>query len=110
ILKHVEEIQTGVANGEPVSEFALYQNYPNPFNGETTITFELAKDAFVEVKIFAVTGQSVRTLFSGELKNGTHRLNWDGRNEQGQIMASGVYVYRLRSEGFSQSRKLVLMK
>jgi hypothetical protein len=89
--------------------FRLHQNYPNPFNPTTTIAFELPVAGDVQMMVFNVLGQKVRTLYSGWLSAGTHSVDWDGRSEGGEA-ASGVYFYRLVADGFSQSRKMVLLR
>ena len=70
--------------------FELYQNSPNPFNASTQIRFDIPADAFVTIVIFNVTGQRIRTLTAGHLRGGTHISSWDGRNDHGGAMASGV--------------------
>jgi len=86
--------------------FALDQNYPNPFNPATTIKYRLAESGFVDLGVFNILGQKVATLVSAEQKPGVYKIEW---NAEG--LAGGVYLYRLTSEkGFTQVRKLVLMK
>ena len=94
---------------QPVS-FALGQNYPNPFNPTTTIRYSLAKKSDVALEIYTVLGQHVRTLFSGAQTTGEYELVWDGTNDGGAHVASGVYFYRLRTGDFSAVRKLVMIR
>ena len=95
---------------------ALLHNYPNPFNPETIIPFAVAPPsglvgrAPVTLDIFNVLGQKMRTLVSGELRPGYHRVAWDGRDEGGSEVASGVYIYRLEVGEFQQSRRLLLVR
>ncbi len=92
-------------------QFLLSQNYPNPFNPETTIPFALSQPAGVTLKIYNARGQEVRTLLNNASKSaGQHRVTWDGRDNRGQIVASGVYVYRLSAQGVVQSRRMVLAR
>lgn len=100
---------TGV-DSTPVAGIRLGANYPNPFNPSTTIPFTLSRPAPVAVDVLGVDGRHVATLFTGELPAGTHELRWSGRDESGLPVASGVYLYRLRSEGAEQERKLLLLK
>jgi hypothetical protein len=86
-------------------DFELMQNYPNPFNPVTTIEFMLTEASFAEVKIYSVTGEEVATVVSGKLEAGTHRFTWDARD-----MASGVYFYKMRAQGMSQVKKMVLLR
>ena len=90
---------------------ALAQNYPNPFNPTTTILFSLAERGRVVLKVFDVSGRLVRTLADATLSAGAlHRIEWDGRDEGGVSVASGVYFYRLVTGGFNSTRKMVLLK
>lgn len=90
--------------------FALNQNYPNPFNPSTTITFDLPKRSHISLVVFNSLGQEVRRLANSELPAGTHRVIWDGRADNGSLVASGIYFYKLFAEDFSQTRKMLLLK
>ena len=91
-------------------ESALAQNYPNPFNAETAISYRLRVAEHVDLAIFDLAGQRVRTLFSGRREAGAYALRWDGRNESGTAVASGVYLYRLDTPSIQESRRLTLLK
>ncbi len=91
-------------------DFALYQNYPNPFNPETQITFDLPTRVDVSLTIYNMLGQKVRTLVNESKPAGTHIVRWDGSNNQGVQVASGVYVYTIRAGEFVQSKKMTFMK
>jgi subtilisin-like proprotein convertase family protein len=93
----------------PIS-YNLAQNSPNPFNPSTSITFALASDAEIDLSIFNIRGEKVRTLASGAMSRGSHTLTWDGRDDNGSGVASGIYFYRITSEQFSGSKKMILMK
>jgi WD40 repeat protein len=88
----------------------LAQNYPNPFNPTTTIAFSLSKDADVELRIFDLRGASVRTLLNGRRSTGVHRVTWDGANDNGQPIASGVYFYKLTVGSFTDTKKMTVLK
>ncbi|HER43603.1 MAG TPA: T9SS type A sorting domain-containing protein [Candidatus Eisenbacteria bacterium] len=108
------ELAAGAVTGA-VTDFTprvavLYQNYPNPFNPSTSIEFSLPARERVSLKVFDVSGRLVRTLVDGPLPDGNHRYAWDGRNERGAAVASGVYFYVLRSESIRQARKAVLLR
>ena len=93
------------------SSFRLQQNYPNPFNSSTQITFELSSAGEVSLQVYNLIGQKVRTLVNGRKLVGTHRVKWNGRDDLGQPVASGVYIYRLSAgEHFVQSRKMLLLR
>ena len=104
--------ETAVAEAEGVvpATFALAQNFPNPFNPSTTIAFQLGLPSQVELSIYSMNGQRVRTLFSGTLPAGPHRQQWDGRDERGKRVASGAYLYRLSAGDFVATRQLMLIK
>jgi uncharacterized delta-60 repeat protein len=95
---------------ERPSEFVLSQNYPNPFNPTTRIEFTLAKSGFVTLKIYDLGGRVVRTLVSQQLSAGYKSVTWDGKNQDGNDAASGVYFYELKVGDFSQSKKMLLLK
>jgi photosystem II stability/assembly factor-like uncharacterized protein len=90
--------------------FHLRQNYPNPFNPLTLISYELPAETDVSLTIYNVSGQRVRTLVSGRQSTGTHKVQWDGRDERGNQVSSGVYLYRLEAGSFSETRKMLLAK
>jgi uncharacterized delta-60 repeat protein len=92
------------------SEFVLSQNYPNPFNPTTKIEFTLAKSDFATLQIYDVLGRKVRTLVSEELSSGYKSVIWDGKNDDGKDVASGVYFYQLKVGDFSEPKKMLLLK
>ena len=92
-------------------QYALFANFPNPFNPSTSIEYALPEDAEVELVIYDVLGQTVQTLVANELQGaGYYRLTWDGRNQSGHTVSSGMYFYRLATPGFTQTRKMILLK
>ncbi len=99
----------------PPKETVLLANYPNPFNPETWIPYQLSDPAEVTVSIYALDGKLVRTLELGQMPAGVYQIRsraayWDGRNAQGEPVASGVYFYTLRAGDFSATRKMVIRK
>lgn len=92
------------------TRFSLRQNYPNPFNPETRIEYTLPKTAFVKLKVYNMLGQEVRTLVNEIQEAGLKSVVWDGKNNLGELVSSGVYVYRIVADEFTQSFKVVLMK
>ncbi|MCK5126051.1 MAG: S8 family serine peptidase [candidate division Zixibacteria bacterium] len=91
-------------------QFTLHQNFPNPFNPATTISFSLPKAGEVIAQVFDILGREVRTLSNSYYPAGEHELFWDGKNKDGQSVASGVYFYRVRHDSENLTRKMVLMK
>jgi hypothetical protein len=102
---HVEQTNAGLPG-----TFELFQNYPNPFNPETVIRYRLSAVSEVELAIFGVTGRRVRTLVQGRHSAGAHTVIWDGRDDRGQIVASGLYLYRLVAGELIQARRMVLLR
>ena len=88
----------------------LQQNAPNPFNSQTVIPWFVLEAGPARLEVFALTGQRVAVLHDGPREAGLHRLRWDGRDDQGRPLASGVYVYRLVTAGGAQTRKLTLLR
>jgi hypothetical protein len=101
-------VDEGVA--QVPNEFALKQNYPNPFNPETNIEFNLPKEQDVYLSVFNLLGQQIRTLVDTKLEAGRHVAHWDGKNDNGVGVPSGVYFYRLYTPEFSQTNKMVLVR
>ena len=90
--------------------FTLYQNYPNPFNPTTSIEFDLPQVQQVRVDIYNLRGQLVRRLLDNSLPAGNHQVVWNGRDETGVAVASGIYFYRLESELYNDVHKMTLIK
>jgi hypothetical protein len=90
--------------------FALVQNYPNPFNSDTVIRFALPVAGDVELAVFNLAGQRAATLVQGMRDAGTYAVRWDGTDDAGQALASGVYLYRLRAGAQEQTCKLLLVR
>lgn len=104
----IEDDQTG---GSLVPRaFAIGQNFPNPFNPSTTLFYEVPKASRVELVVYDIHGRKVRSLVAGHREAGQHSVTWDGRNEDGVRVASGIYLYRFSSERFAETRKMVLLK
>lgn len=94
----------------PPTVTRLYANYPNPFNPNTTISFDLAAEGEVDLRIFNLRGQLVQTLCHSSLGIGHHRLIWNGTDSTGRKVSSGVYFYRLKTPDYSNSRRMILLK
>lgn len=91
-------------------EFALRQNAPNPFNPTTSIAYDLPKATNVRLDIFNVLGQKVVTLVDGFQNAGTQNVIWDGRDQSGSSVASGIYFYRISAGDFSATKKMMMLK
>jgi len=92
------------------ASFLVSPNYPNPFNPTTKIKFELPEASQVNLTIFNLLGSKVRTLTEGRKEAGYHEAQWDGRNDAGHAVTSGVYIYRLTAGSYQSLRKMILVK
>jgi hypothetical protein len=95
-------------------EFALLQNFSNPFNPETWIPFQLAQDVYVVIRIYNASGKAIRILDLGHKPAGFYASKdkaayWDGENEAGERVASGVYFYSIQAGGFTATRKMLML-
>ena len=100
-------------NGEKAyipDEFMLYQNYPNPFNPSTTIQYELPVPTNVQLKIYDILGKEIKTVIKEFQQPGKKIYQWDGRDNRGRMVSSGVYFYQLQTNEFLQTKKLMLLK
>ncbi len=102
---------TGIdCEGNPVYRFKLEEAYPNPFNPSTTIGFSLNTQGPVDLVVYDMLGREVKQLVSGTMAVGFHHVQWDGTNRNGETVGTGMYLARLSSQGFSESRRLMLLK
>jgi hypothetical protein len=92
------------------STFGLYPNHPNPFNTETMIRFSLTKNANVEIEIFNINGQHIRSLAQGRYAAGIHTLRWDGRDDRETLVSSGIYLCQIKSGDNRIVRRMILSK
>lgn len=90
--------------------FELSQNYPNPFNPGTTIRFALPRSGRVQLEVFNLLGQKIKTLVDEKLSAGVKEVSWDGRDETGRSVPSGTYFYRLFAGDYTKTRKMILLK
>lgn len=90
--------------------YALSQNYPNPFNAVTTIEYKLPKSERIQLSVYNVLGQKVTTLYNGIHMLGTYSIKWDGKNDHGEALPSGIYFYRLKTDAYTKTAKMILLK
>ena len=91
-------------------DYCLYQNYPNPFNPSTSILYTLSEKSYVSMKIHDMLGREIRTLFAGDQTAGSHKVEWDGLDDRGGRVPSGIYFYTLTAKGFRETRKLLMLR
>ena len=101
---------TNLADGVPAYENSLSCNYPNPFNPSTQIEYSIAKDSHVDLSIYNVAGQRVRTLVNDFKKAHHYKVLWDGRSNSNDVVSSGVYFYVLKTNTYTKARKLVVLR
>jgi hypothetical protein len=92
------------------ARFGLSQNYPNPFNPATTIRYFLYKREKIMLEVFNLLGERIRTLANEEQPTGDHKVTWDGKDQTGKTLPSGIYFYRLRGKDFAETKKMLLLK
>ncbi len=105
----VDTAPVGIEEAPLPTDFVLAQNYPNPFNPSTTIRYALPTPVDVQLSIYNVLGQRVRLALSGRQLAGNHTYLWDGTNDAGRPVASGVYFYRLKAGEYVKTRKMMLL-
>jgi len=92
------------------ANFHLFQNWPNPFNPVTAIRFELPVNDHVRLEIFNINGRFVKQIVNASLSGGSYTFFWNGKNEHGRQMSSGIYYYRLRASEFVDVKRMVLLR
>jgi hypothetical protein len=90
--------------------YSLNQNYPNPFNPSTVINYSMERKGKVNISIYNILGQHVKTLVDGEVEAGPNQVIWDGTDQEGSGVASGVYFYKMTTEKYVETRKMALMR
>lgn len=97
-------------SGEVPTSFRIEQNYPNPFNPETTIIYKIGDPGPVKVTIYNALGQQIRSLVDEIQDVGEYRVSWNGKNDRGVGVSSGIYFYRFETRGFQAVRKMTLLR
>ncbi len=114
MLDNVEIVSAGGTdnnnNSAPAITTALGSNYPNPFNPETTISYSVEKAGNVSIEIYNILGQKVKTLVNDKKEAGSHNVVWNGKDQAGNNVSSGVYFYRMKNGSYSKTNKMILMK
>ena len=90
--------------------YSIHQNYPNPFNPTTTIEYSLDQNRDVELSIYSITGELIRTLDSGSKTAGVHKVMWNGLDNRSHQVASGIYIYTISAGEFNATKRLVLLR
>ena len=102
---------TDVSNDKIIpAKFTVFQNYPNPFNPSTTISYSIPTNSLVSLRIYDILGREVKTLVNSEQRAGVYNMVWNGENNFGNKVASGIYIYRVIAGNNIQTKKMILMK
>ena len=109
-LDYPTDVEDSEDMADIIKAVHLFQNYPNPFNPVTRIKFELPERGRVKLCIYAVNGQLVRTLVEKNMAAGPHSIRWDGQDDAGRSVTSGVYFYSLVTPRVRESRKMILLR
>ena len=104
-----QPIVTAVEDTSPAA-FPTIANYPNPFNPSTMISFKLPEAGFAELAVYNLTGQKIRTLIAGEISSGVHEVVWDGCDDSGNPVSSGIFVSRLAAGEAVVTNRMTLVK
>jgi hypothetical protein len=104
------DVEDEVAEEKVPGESSLFDNYPNPFNPETRISYSIVHPCYVRLAIFNVLGQRIRILVDQDQPTGSKQVVWDGKDENGNEVASGIYFYKLEAGEFNQTKKMVLIR
>lgn len=107
---NVTSIEDTNENQQVVQSFKLMRNFPNPFNPATTIEYQIPKTAKVSVRIYNISGQLVKEIFNETQDKGVHRVTWDGTSRNNQHVASGIYIYTVKSDDLILSKKMILLR
>jgi hypothetical protein len=113
VFELTASLVTSSSDRKPVTlplTMMLYPNYPNPFNPSTTITYFLPRSQKIIVAVYNLLGQKVVNLWRGDQRAGTHSVTWDGRDRDGRIVSSGVYIYRIDAADVTKSAKMMFLK
>lgn len=110
VFNVVSPLEISQSNGQLPERFKLYQNYPNPFNPTTTLRYDLPERSEVMLTIYGVLGREVTVAVDSWQEAGSHEAMWDGTNDVGQPVSAGIYLYQIRARGFSQVKKMVLLR
>ena len=106
---NTEELFTINSNIIPNS-YKLYPAYPNPFNPETTISYDLPEQSFVEITIYDMLGKKVRTIVNEKQNPGHKSILWNAKDDYGTVVSAGLYIYQVQAGNFIQTNKMILLK
>ena len=103
-------VSLSLENEHVPNRFELANNYPNPFNPSTTIPYSIAENVHTEIQIYDLRGAIIRTLVNKTLQPGQYKIIWDGKNDNSTLMASGLYLVKMKAGDFTGQRKMLLIR
>ena len=106
----MEQLAESNSTDKLPEDYDLFQNYPNPFNPATTISYSLPENDYVEIKIYNIKGEMITTLLNQPQKAGNHQVVWNGCDESGNRVSNGVYYYQIKTDRFTMTKKMVLLR
>ena len=106
-FNHADILSSGTRNNLP-GHYVLTQNYPNPFNSVTQIKYSIPKGGRVELAVYDILGRQVRNLINTKISAGSHAVIWDGKNNSGEDVGTGMYFYRLKAVDFVKTKKIII--
>ena len=109
----INNVQNTLVNGyrdELPKSYNLYNNYPNPFNPSTTLQYDLSENSFVDITIYDVFGNVVNNLVFANQTKGFKSVQWNATNNYGQPVASGIYLYGIKTENFRKTKRMIFLK
>ena len=102
--------QLGIDLADIPNSYDLSQNYPNPFNPSTKISYQLGRGEFVKLSIFDLNGNLIKNILDNKVNAGRGHVYWDGKNELGQNVSGGIYLYTIETPSFLKTKKMILLK
>jgi len=99
-----------IENNHILERYKIYPAYPNPFNPFITIHYDIIKNQTIGIIIHDMRGKKVKDLFYGEKSRGYHNINWNGKNDKGETVSSGIYYYTIRTEEWYKTEKIIYLK
>jgi len=112
ILRFEGMVASGITGSEMkvLDQYKLHQNFPNPFNPTTSITFQIPQTNQVKLVIYDIVGREVVSLVDNQLQPGSHSVIWSGQDKNGYEVSTGVYIYQLKADGVTKTKKMTFMK
>jgi len=111
VLRFDGQVVSGIVTSETkvLDQYQLHQNFPNPFNPSTSISFQIPQTNRVKLVIYDIVGREVVSLVDNQLQPGSHSVIWNGKDKNGYMVSTGVYIYQLQADGISKTKKMTFI-